>query len=74
MPNTIEVLANEKTTLDFTLQRALSLLRTGGINVISAAHIIGNETEAPTGRILLQNNADRLRALGILAGGHFKAF
>ena len=74
MPKTIELLANEGKTLDLTLQDALNLLRARGVRVLGATHVIGNDNDAPTGRILLQNDADCPGALRILAGELFKAF
>jgi hypothetical protein len=70
MPNSIDLLATEGTNLDWTLQRALTLLQERGISTIGAAQIVSVD-KAPVGRILLLNVADKARSIQILTRAKF---
>jgi hypothetical protein len=64
MPNTIDLLAGEGSSLDRTLYLALDLLKARGVKALTGQVLRGDD--APIGRILLINPADRARSTQIL--------
>lgn len=70
MPNTIDLVVDQGSNLDWTLQRALNVLRAKGVKTLSAAQIVSASTSA-LGRILLVDPADKVRAIRILEDAKF---
>jgi hypothetical protein len=65
MQNTIDVLANEGSSLDIILPRALGVLRDSGVNTNGARQILLPD-DPSIGRILLYDSKDKERAARIL--------
>lgn len=71
MSANIDLLANEASSLDATLQRALGTLRDKHIRVIAAAQVRSDE-EAPFGRLLLYDVADKERTVKLLSAARIR--
>ncbi len=67
----IDLLANEASTLDATLQQALGTLRDKRIRVIAAAQVLSDQ-EAPFGRLLLYDVADIERTITLLIAARIR--
>ncbi len=73
MPRRIEILApKEDLGIDVTLQLALALLRKQNVG-IAAGSIIRHDSESVRATVLLKREADKPRALKILAEAGFEA-
>ena len=66
MAKVIDVLADEGSSLDQTLRRALGTLQDRGIKTLAAGQIFSGDNP-PSGRILLCDANDKERSLRILA-------
>jgi hypothetical protein len=66
MPKVIELLADEGSSLDQTLRRALQTLQDQGIKTLAAGQIFSGDNQ-PIGRILLCDPSDKERSIKILS-------
>ena len=65
MPKVIDLLADEGSSLDQTLRRALQTLQERGIRTLAAGQILSGKNP-PIGRILLCDPSDKERAIRVL--------
>lgn len=70
MPNAIELLAADGSTLAVTLDQAVGMLSASGIQTLDAGQILSGD-DPPFGRIVLQNLEDKESANRILAESGF---
>jgi hypothetical protein len=67
----MDILANKESSLDITLQRALTTLRDSGINTLGAGPVLSGD-DPPIGRIFLYDSKDKEHAARILVSFEFQ--